>query len=143
MKPGVLSKRLFRQEYLMLSLVTSYSNCICIRCRSVTILGTIYKRNKCCMMTGVMNLPTGSAPKFGILYDILVYGKEPKILFIFSLLETLGFNSKLGAYAVHPLTGYFCVYPSALPCHYRFSIIDLNGHQYIKSKYDLTVYCNY
>lgn len=75
--------------------------------------------------------------------DILVYGQEPKVLYIFNVLETLGFDPKFGAYAVRSITEYYSVHHPALPCHHHFNVVTMNTQQYIKSKYDLSVYCNY
>lgn len=95
------------------------------------------------MMIGVVDLSTGPAPKFGLLHDILVYGQEPKVLYIFKVLETLGFDPKFGAYAVCSIAEFYSVHHPSLPCHHRFNVVTMNTQQYIKPKYDLSVYCNY
>ena len=59
------------------------------RCRRVTILGTEYKVDKCCMLIGTVQTPSGTTPQFGLLHDIVLYGKEPNILFIFILMKTV------------------------------------------------------
>ena len=52
------------------------------------------------MMIGTVNLQSGTAPLFGLLHDIIIYGEAPTVLFVFTLLETLGYSSALEAYAV-------------------------------------------
>lgn len=95
------------------------------------------------MMIGIVDISTGPAPKFGLLNDILVYDKEPKVLFIFKVMKTLGFDPKFGAYVVCSTVEYLCVHQPALPCHHRLNVVTINGCKYIKSKYDLSVYCNF
>lgn len=115
------------------------------RCRSVTVIGTTYKADKCCMMIGTSDLLYGPAPQFGVLHDILTYGQEPNVMFVFMLMETLGYDATLGAFEVLPLSEYRCLYRSSIQCHYLFNAIHHgnNRTKYIKSKYDLSVHCNY
>ena len=94
-------------------------------------------------MIGAVDLATGPAPKFGLLHDILVYGQEPKVLYVFKLMETLGLNPTFGAYAVCAVAGYHSLHHQTLPCHHRFNVVTINSQKYIKSKYDLSVYCNF
>jgi hypothetical protein len=141
---AVLSEKLFRCSNIYLIMYV----CDTIpftRCEWVTILGTKYKNNKCFMMIGVTKLQEISMPQFGMLYDIILYGDNPHVLFIFKVMETLWFNTNLGAYEVIQLAGYKCLFRSSLPCHRLFNAVHHGNHatKYIKSKYDLTVYCNY
>ena len=97
------------------------------------------------MMIGTVNLQSGTAPLFGLLHDIIIYGEAPTVLFVFTLLETLGYSSALGAYAVLQLLKYRCIYRSSIICPHLFNMVHHSNHtaQYIKSKYDLSVYCSY
>lgn len=106
-------------------------------------MGTSYKTRKCCMMIGTVDIPSGTVPKFGLLHDIILYGKDPKILFIFVVMETVRYSSTYGAYETVLLTGYHCLYRSSIQCYHPFNLIDHGGFLFIKPKYDLTVYCNY
>lgn len=56
------------------------------RCESVTIYGTLYKSHKCWMMVGKQQLLSGVLPQFGKLYDILIHGSEPNVLFVFFII---------------------------------------------------------
>ncbi len=121
------------------------------RCQWVTVLGTTYRVNKCWMMVGRQEVPTGTLPQFGQLCDIIIHGAEPHILFVFMVSPTLSYNPHVGAYVVEPLpnvlatSNFYCVYRSSLHCHHTFNAVQSRvGHcLYVKSKYDLTVYCNY
>lgn len=97
------------------------------------------------MVIGTVQISTGDLPLFGLLHDIILHGQEPIILFVFSVMNTLSYNPLYGAYEVTPSIQYKCVYRSSLPCHHLFSAIHYgdNENMFIKSKYDLTVYCNY
>lgn len=120
---------------------------IIYRCRNVTIVGTTYVAEKCCMLIGTaaVDLEYGTAPQFGLLYDIITYGEGPNVLFVFMLMETLGYDSTLGAFEVLPLSDYRCLYRSSMKCHYLFNALQHGNHgtKYIRSKYDLSVYCDY
>ena len=100
---------------------------------------------KCYMMIGTTECQSGSVPQFGLLYDIIIYGQEPNIVFVFNKMETLKYDSCFGAYEVVSLAEYCCFYRSSIKCYHLFSAIQHGNHvtRYIKSKYDLTVYCNY
>lgn len=97
------------------------------------------------MMIGTSDLQSGTVPQFRLLFDIIMYGQEPKILFVFNLMETLEYDMTLGAYAIASLAEYQCFYKSSIHCHYLFNAVQHGNHmtKYIKSKYDLTVRCNY
>ena len=95
------------------------------------------------MMIRVIELQSGNAPQFGLLHDILVYGQGPNLLFVFDIMETLGYDRNLGAYVISPLAEFQCIYRSSMLCHYLFNAVHLDNHSYIKSKYDLSVFCNY
>lgn len=97
------------------------------------------------MMIGVLALQSGNAPQFGLLHDIIIYGQEPSIIFVFNVMETLGYHRNMGAYVICPLAEYQCIYRSSLLCHHLFNAVHHDDHstKYIKSKYDLSVYCNY
>lgn len=96
-------------------------------------------------MIGVVRILSGAVPQFGLLCDILLYGKEPCVIFVFTLMETVKYNGKLGAYELIPLAEYKCFYRSAIQCYHPFNPIHINNSTttFIKSKYDLTVYCYY
>jgi len=96
-------------------------------------------------MIGTTHLPFGTAPQFGLLYDIIVYGSEPNIVFAFIVMITLTYDPILGAYEIVALWEYRCLYHSSIQCYHLFSTIHHGeyGNMYIKSKYDLSVYCNY
>lgn len=97
-------------------------------------------------MIGTMEIQAGTVPKFGFLSDIILYGQDfTCALFVFNVMETLSYNTTLDAYEIAPLADYECLYRPSLQCHFRFNAI-CHGNQmtrYIRSKYDLTVYCNY
>lgn len=118
--------------------------CVCGRCDWATVMGTTYRVNKCCMMIGTTMVPTGCVPQFGSLCDIVYYGQESPI-FVFNVLETVQYHSTFCAYEVMPLSVYQCLYRPAIRCHHLFNAINYGNTvtKYIKSKYDLTVYCNY
>ena len=113
------------------------------------MLGTTYRTLKCSMMIGTVELQSqsGVAPQFGLLYDIITYGsgEEPSILFIFIVMETLGYISTFGAYEVLPLSNYQCVYCSSLQCHQLLNAFHHGDQttQFIKPKCDLSVFCKY
>lgn len=117
----------------------------CCRCRCVTVLGTVYKVEKCCMLIGTTQIQSGVAPQFGLLYDILLYGKDPTVLLIFILMETVKYNPIFGAYELVSVAQYRCVYRASIQCYHPFNPIRRSDSTtLIKSKYyDLTVYCNY
>ena len=124
-------------------------NYVCIiRCDRATILGTEYKCDKCWLMIAKELLPTGYVPKFGKLFDIILHGPEPNIILLSS---TVCYNPRVGAYMVEPLPdltpshNFLCVYRQSLFCHHPFNIVRSHNctSLYIKSKYDLSVYCNY
>ena len=97
------------------------------------------------MMIGVTELPSGTFPQFGYLYDILVHGEEPSILFVFSPVQVHGYDANLGAYVVsnNYQENFQCMYCPTMRCHYLFNVICHHETTYIKSKYDLSVFCNY
>ena len=95
------------------------------------------------MLIGTVQISSGTAPQFGLLYDIIIYGKEPTILFIFILMETVKYNPIYGAYELVTLSNFRCVYRSSIRCYHPFNPIHKDSKILVKSKYDLTVYCNY
>ena len=97
------------------------------------------------MMIGTAQLPSCVVPQFGFLFDIIVYGQEQNILFIFLVLKTVQYNATFGAYEVVSLPKYQCLYRSSIQCYHPFNAIyhGDSTSKFIKSKYDLTVYCNY
>ena len=92
--------------------VNSMYSDILIRSKCVTIMGTMYKTEKCWLMIGTTELPCGT-----LLYDILIYGPEPSILFVVLVMQTVSYNSTIGAYEILPLTQYKCFYRSAICCY--------------------------
>ncbi len=56
-----------------------------------------------------MQIPLGTVPQFGLLQDILLYGTEPHALFVFTEMETVGYNGNLGAYELMALAEYSVV----------------------------------
>lgn len=110
----------------------------------IAILGVrMPKAQKCYMMIGITELPSGTFPQFGYLYDILVYGEGPSILFVFCPMEVHGYDANLGAYVVTNSHNYQCIHRPAMKCHYLFNAVCHHETLYIKSKYDLSVFCNY
>lgn len=97
------------------------------------------------MMVGTTEIQSGTVPQFGWLYDIIIHGREPNILFVFRIMETLHYDPILGAYEIAALADYMCVYRSSIQCHYLFNAVKHSSHvtRFIKSKYDLSVYCDY
>lgn len=67
------------------------------------------------MMIGVVELPSGSAPHFGLLHDVIIHGQEPSILFVFISMETLGYDASLGAYATYRVSLYIPLIHFMLP----------------------------
>lgn len=116
------------------------------RCKNVTVLGTAYRIEKCHMMVRVVQIRSGNVPQFGFLRDIITYGQQPSILFVFKLMETLGYDANIGAYVICPLSEFMILYRSSMMCHYLFNAVDCNDNEnkyYVKSKYDLSVFCDY
>ena len=111
----------------------------------MTILGTTYKVDKCCMMIGTVQVESGTVPLFGLLYDIVIYGREPQVLFVFILMETIQYNPIFGAYELISQAKYICRYRSAIHCYHPFNPVSTldSTKVFVRSKYDLTVYCNY
>lgn len=97
------------------------------------------------MLIGTVHTSSGDAPEFGLLHNIILCGQERDMLFIFIIMTTLSYNPVFGAYEVTPSRNYKCFYRSAIQCHHLFSAIHYSGNVnlFIKSKYDLSVYCNY
>ena len=97
------------------------------------------------MMLGTVQLSFGVVPQFGLLYDILVYGEQQHLLFIFSSFKTIKYDAILGAYEVVSLPHYQCLHRSSIQCYHLFNAVQHGDStsKFIKSKYDLTVYCNY
>ena len=113
------------------------------RCNWVEIAGTTYKAGKCYMMIGTTQIQSGVVPKFGFLYDIILCGQDA--LFVFNVMESLGYHAAFGSYEITPLAEYQCLFAPSIRCYHRFNAIH-HGNlvtKFIKSKYDLTVYCNY
>ena len=114
----------------------------------MTIMGTMYRVEKCWLMIGTTDISFGTVPQFGLLYDIIVQGtsQEPNIYFVFIVMDTLNYDPVFGAYEVKQLREYRCLHRSIVSnsCYHPFNAVEhINGGLYIKSKYDLTVYCNY
>ena len=76
-------------------------------------------------MIGITQLPFGTAP---LLYDIIVYGPEPNIVFVFLVMHTLAYDPTLGAYEIVALREYRCLYRSSLQCYHLFSTIHHREH---------------
>ena len=112
----------------------------------MTIMGTVYKE-KCWLMISTTEIPIGTVPKFGLLYDIIIQGSnhEPNIYFVFIVMDTLNYDQILGAYEVKRLQQYQCFYRSAISncCYHPLNAVQHGGNLYIKSKYDLSVFCCY
>ena len=93
-------------------------------------------------MIGTTQLPLGMVPQFGLLYDIIAYGSEPNIVFVFILMQTLAYDPSLGAYKIE----YKCLYRSSIQCYHLFNTVHVVGESdalFIKSQYDFSVYCNF
>ena len=67
------------------------------------------------------------------------------IVFVFIVIDILAYDPILGAYEIVALWEHWCLYHSSIQCYHLFSTIHHGeyGNMYIKSKYDLSVYCNY
>ena len=121
------------------------------RCKQVTVLGTVYKVNSCWMMTGRQNVHSCTLPQFGKLYDILIHDLDEGIIFVFILTQTLCFDPNHAAYLIQPIPTslmsctYLCQYRQSMSCHHIFNAVPsyCGNYLYIKSKYDLSVYCDY
>ena len=115
------------------------------RCKYVTIMGTMYRAEKCWLMIGTTDISFGTVPQFGLLYDIIVQGSEANIYFVFLAMDTLDYDPILGAYKVKQLQEYRVFHRSVVSrgCYHPLNAVNYGGNLYIKSKYDLTVYCNY
>ena len=61
------------------------------------------------------------------------------------VMTTLSYNPVFGAYEVAPSRTYRCLYRSGIQCYHLFNAIHYgdNVNLFIKSKYDLSVYCNH
>lgn len=97
------------------------------------------------MMIGTVQVESGTVPLFGLLYDIVIYGREPQVLFVFILMETIQYNPIFGAYELISQAKYICRYRSAIHCYHPFNPVSTldSTKVFVRSKYDLTVYCNY
>jgi len=72
------------------------------------------------MMTGTMQLPSGTVPQFGFLHDIIIFGTSQTVVFIFEEYETIGYSPHFGAYetSYNPeRPQYLCIYRLVLKCH--------------------------
>lgn len=60
-------------------------------------------------------------------------------------MDTLDYDAILSAYQVKQLQDYRCLHRSIISngCYHPLNAVLHNGNLYIKSKYDLSVYCNY
>ena len=115
-------------------------------CKSINILGTSYKADKCWMMVGKQDIAMGTMPQFGLLCDIIVYGSQPTVIFIFKVTDTTAFVSHFRAYELskHPHSmWYFCVFTTSLKSHEIYQAVYVQNTCYLKPKHDLTVLCNY
>ena len=110
-------------------------------------MGTLYRVEKCYLMIGTTTISFGTVPQFGLVYDIIIRGsgEEPHIYFVFSVMDTLDYDAILSAYQVKQLQDYRCLHRSIISngCYHPLNAVLHNGNLYIKSKYDLSVYCNY
>ena len=97
------------------------------------------------MLIGTVHTSSGVAPEFGLLHNIIFSGQEQNMLFIFIIMTTLSYNPVFGAYEVAPSRTYRCLYRSGIQCYHLFNAIHYgdNVNLFIKSKYDLSVYCNH
>ena len=107
----------------------------------MTIMGTVYKAEKCWLMISTTEIPIGTVPKFGLLYDIIIQGSdlEPNTYFFFIVIDTLNYGPVSGA---KQLQQYQCFYRSAISncCYHPLNAVQHGpGNLYIKSKYDLSV----
>ena len=98
------------------------------------------------MIIGTTQVQSGVVPKFGCLHEIILCGQNsPSTLFVFNVMESLGYHATLGAYEIVPLAEYQFLFVPSIRCYHRFNAVS-HGNlvtKFIKSKYDLTVYCNY
>lgn len=109
-------------------------------CKSVTIYGTKYIPNECCLFVRCEN----EKPIFGDLLGIWMTN-DNNVLFRVSELETLAFNDTLNAYHVEKLgqaMGLHYITPVSLLSHEIFHKWELNQKLYINIKYDLSDLCD-
>ena len=65
-----------------------------------------------------------SLPEFAKLHDIITVQDSSDVIFVVSLLRTIRFDQKFGAYEVEPIhEAYACFYVVSLKCHYLFNCI--------------------
>ena len=67
----------------------------------------------------MLMIDTTESP-FGLLYDIVIHGSQPNILFVFVVMDTIRYDHILGSYEVVVLNKYHCVYPSYMQCYHPF-----------------------
>ena len=84
-----------------------------------------------------------SCSKVGLLYEIIRCSQ--KSIFVFQVTESLGYHATFGAYEIAHLAEYQCLFLPSMKCYHRFNAVNCNNHvtKFVKSKYDLTVLCNY
>lgn len=52
------------------------------------------------MMVNVVETQSCNFPQFGLLHDIIVYGQQPIVLFVFDVMDTMGYDANMGAYVI-------------------------------------------
>ena len=98
------------------------------------------------MMVGKQDIAIGTVPQFALLCDIIVYGSQPTVIFIFKVTDTVAFVPHVRAYELseHPQSmWYLCVFTTSLTTHEIYQTVHVQNTCYLKSKHDLTVLCNY
>ena len=70
---------------------------------------------------------SGVVPQFGLLNDIILYGEEPNIIFIFTVLDTLKYDAIFGAYELVSLSECICLYRTSIECYHPFNPVHMDS----------------
>ena len=97
---------------------------------------------KCWLLVGTERLDAAVLPKFGLLHDILIYKDYP--LFIVQVSTTICLNPIYHAFEVQVSSPpiYKSLFCTSLK-HERYNAVKVDGHMYVKSKFDLDVFLQY
>ena len=76
-------------------------------------MGTVYKTEKCWLMIGSTELPCGTVPQFGLLYDVIVQSSSD-VYFLVKIMDTINYDPILCSYEVKQLQLYRCLYKTLI-----------------------------
>lgn len=62
------------------------------------------------MMIGTEQIHSGTVPRFGLLFDVILYGEEPNVMFIFILMDAVQYSSMFHAYEIVSSHKFLCVH---------------------------------